>query len=285
MQDYVSVVMPAYDCEKTITRAAASVLAQSHSRWELIIVADDARDYQAILARQGIDDNRLTFLSTGATGSGSPPARNIGLDAAQYRYSAILDADDMMHPEKLALCIDALKSHGIVSTGLQVTDQNLDPLRQIGIGADRILPAPAYKFTNVSMDSMLVYDRHVADPRFEPDFPCLTDIAFLLRLFEHNTHTFHFGRALHTYVKEPKSVSNRPGASRQMVEMKERLLDRFGSGYYEFADPLTAEGMTAFYQASLKAEESYASTRAERPGLLFEDHLETFLNAASTSWR
>lgn len=279
----ISVITPAFKAEHTIARAVKSVLAQTHTHFEHIIVADDEADYAAILQKQGFADNRLQFFRTGSFGSGSPPARNIGIEAAQYRYAAILDADDMMAPEKLEQALEALSEFGIVSSALQVIGPALEPLRTVGAGPDRVLRAADYKFTNFSMDSMLVYDRQRADPRFDPSFPRLTDIDFLLKLFAHNEACFHLGTPLHSYVKEPNSISNSPGAGEEIIATKQRLLKQLANGYYPMADPEGIAGMTRFWQTSLAAEEAYVLLLAQEPNLLFEDHLEPRLKALVTS--
>lgn len=283
MDDAISIIVPAYAATHTIVRAVKSVVAQTHTRWELIIIADDNVDYAAVLAQSGIVDDRLHFFATGHEGFGSPLARNIGLEAAQYRYIAILDADDLMHHDKLARAVQILPEYGIVSSALQVTDAQLQPLRQVGAGPDLVLRAGDYKFTNISMDSMLLYDRHRADPRFDLSFPCLTDIDFLLKLFAHNARCFHFGTPLHTYVKEPESVSNKPGASAQLIDTKKRLLGLLASGHYALADPDGLAGMMRFWELSLDAEEAYGPLLAANPALLFEDHLEPRLRTVLTS--
>ena len=285
MDKNISIITPAYRANDTIARAARSVVGQTHQHWEWIIVGDDPLDYEAVLGRAGILDDRFRFLSTGENGSGSPPARNIGIDAAQYRYSAILDADDFMHEEKLTRAMQHLPDHGIVSCALAVTSNTLEPLRSVAEGSDRTLLARDYKFVNFSGDSMLVYDRQKADPRFNPEFPCLTDIEFALKLFAVNESCFHLGTPLHSYVKEPSSISNKPGASLKMIETKKRLLEALGSGQYPLADSQAVASMMRFYELSLDAERGFETKLKAQPGILFEDHLEPKLRSAISSSR
>ena len=279
----VSIVTPAYGAKDTIARAARSIIRQTHRHWEWIIVADDIVDYEAVLGKAGIVDQRIRFLATGATGSGSPKGRNIGIEAAQNRYSAILDADDYMHETKLARAMEHLPNHGIVSCALEIVSATGETKRLVGVGTDRVLRARDYKFTNLSMDSMLVYDRQRADPRFNPDYPCLTDIEFLLRLFAASPGCFHVGQPLHTYVKQPGSISNKPGASSTMLSTKKRLIADICSGNYLLADPEGIAGMLEFYDLSLKAERDFEVSLAAQPGLLFEDHLEGLINSTAKS--
>jgi glycosyltransferase involved in cell wall biosynthesis len=277
MTHAVSIVMPAYAAERTIGDAVASVIAQTHEAWELIVVADDETDYGAVLGRAGLADGRIRHLATGTVAGGSPVARNLGLDAASHRYSAILDADDRFHPHKLERALAALEARALVSTALSVTDARYRPLRTVAAGDDRVLTPGEYKFVNFSMDSMLVYDRLAADPRFDATLPCLTDLDFVLKLFGKIKSCRHLGTPLHDYVKHPTSVSNKPGASARMAETKTLLLERLEAGYYPFAAPEAVGGFRRFIEASLAAERDFPDAAALVPGLLFEDHLERYL--------
>ena len=273
----VSIIMPAFRAEQSIAGAVASVLAQTHADWELLVIADDDKDYAAVLAKAGIADARIRHFATGATGSGSSPTRNVGLDKARYAIAAMLDADDRMLPDKLARALPHLAAHGIVSTALRVETADRYFLRTVGEGPDRVLDPGSYKFVNLSMDSMLVYDRTRADPRYDPSFPCLTDIEFLLKLWAGSRTVYHLGTPLHVYAKQPVSISNGPGAGAAMIATKKRLLAALAAGSYPLADESGRTGLMDFYRRSLLAEDSYGARLAERPGLLFEDHLEPLL--------
>lgn len=277
MRDAVSIITPAYHAEAHIGRAVKSAIAQSFSDWEMLIVADDGADYARVLGADGIVDERLVFLSTGTIGAGSSAARNVALEAAQHRYGAILDADDYWTPQKLERALSVISKSGIVSSALQIVDAHLNPLRTIGVGDDVLLDAGAYKFTNISMDSMLVYDRKICDARYDPSFPHLTDIDFLLKLFAKSAGCYHLGAPLHAYVKEPQSMSNVPGASERLGATKRRLMHLLQEGHYPLADPNGRAGLIEFYRLSLKAEQSFLPVFEKDQTVLFEDHLEQFL--------
>ncbi len=273
----VSIVMPAHRAEASIGAAVRSVLAQTHRNWELLIVADDEVDYEGLLGRAGIADRRISYLATGATGSGSPPARNLGLDHASNAIAAILDADDAFAPQKLERVLPHLAEYGVVSCALRIESAAGEFLRTVAAGADRVLDPGAYKFVNLSMDSMLVHDRRRADPRFDAGLPCLTDIDFLLKLLAKNETVFHIGEPLHTYVKHPQSISNKPGASADMIATKRLLRQRLLQGFYSLASPQGRDGLLRFYEISLAAEQSFGARLRDTPALLFEDHLEPML--------
>jgi glycosyltransferase involved in cell wall biosynthesis len=279
----ISIVLPAFRAEATIAGAVESVLAQSVADWQVLIVADDGTDYETVLGRAGIRDSRLKFLSSGGVGTGASNARNAGLARIETRYAALLDADDRLKPQKLERLLGALADYPIVSTAIEVADAGLRPLRMVGTGENRELDAGRHKCLNFSMDAMIGWDRERTDARFDSELPNMNDLDFLMRLFEHAATSFHLGEPLHIYVKQPQSLSNGEGMTARMIASKTTLRQRLASGYYRFAGSDAAAGLDAFLAVSIEAEKAYPAALVARPGLLFEDHIEPRLIAASTS--
>jgi succinoglycan biosynthesis protein ExoO len=116
----VSIILPACDAEATLPRAVGSLLAQGWKEWEALIVADDARDYAALLRARGIDDARLRFLATGGVRTGCHRARNVGLAQARGALVGMLDADDLFHPDRLARLAPLAAARGAVADNLAV---------------------------------------------------------------------------------------------------------------------------------------------------------------------
>ncbi len=283
MTEKVSIVMPAYEARQSLPKAVRSVIGQTHGDWELLIVSDDGHDYEAVLRSQGISDRRCRFLTTGVVGSGAGNARNRGLEAVDSSYVAVLDADDRFKRQKLERAVAALEHHAIVSCALDVVDSAGAHLRSVGAGKDRPLAAGAHKWVNFSMDSMIVWDRRRCDARYDPGLANFNDFDFLMRLYRTSAGSFHIGEPLHDYVKLKTSLSNGAGVTERMIASKTRLLQRLAEGFYAFADPGAVTGITDFLTISLAAERSYPAALSADANLLFEDHLEPLLSAASTS--
>jgi hypothetical protein len=248
-------------------------LTQTYPHWELVLVSDDGVDYLEFLAGRGIADRRIRQLSSGKIGGGASAARNLALDAIDAPYAAILDADDRLKPQKLELAVAALAHHGIVTTALDVMDEQFNHLRDVAAAPDGELTPGVHKWVNVSMDSMVVWDRARADARYDLTMSNMTDLELLLQLYRTVPASFHLGTPLHDYIKRAGSMSNGEKTAAGMVASKTTLLERLGSGYYPLA-PGGVEGMAAFLTVSLEAEKHYTAALAAQPGLLFEDHLE-----------
>jgi teichuronic acid biosynthesis glycosyltransferase TuaG len=104
-----SIVMPAFNAAQTIEAAIDSVRVQSDRDWELVVVDDCSSDEtHATVERIACEDPRIRYVRTTRNG-GVAKARNAGLEAANGRYLAFLDADDLWRPEKLAVQRDAFE--------------------------------------------------------------------------------------------------------------------------------------------------------------------------------
>lgn len=281
MNRTISIIMPAFRAGDFIARGVRSVLAQTYPDWRLWVISDDGEDYAALLAGARLSDPRFSFLSSGAIGGGASRARNLALDAIDTAYVAILDADDAFKPDKLARVAAALEDYPIASSALEVMDSSYNRLRFVGDGADRVLTPATHKFVNLSMDSMIAWDRRRCDARYDTELTNMTDLELLMQLYRTAPQSFHIGTAVHDYVKVSTSMSNGPGFSEKMIRSKQTLLQRLRDDRYPMADPAGPAGIARFLEISLEAEKTYPAALAERPGLLFEDHIEPMLAPAN----
>ena len=97
----VSVIMPAYNAERFIEAAVRSVMAQTVTDWELLILDDGSKDNTAaVAAKMASEDDRIRFLPNEAN-MGVARTRNRGFELCRGRFVALLDSDDIWLPEKL----------------------------------------------------------------------------------------------------------------------------------------------------------------------------------------
>lgn len=104
----VSILMPFRDAAATLAETLQSILAQSHAHFELLAVDDGSTDDSvAILRRLMGKDPRLRLLAN--PHPGLVRALNAGLREARYAWTARMDADDIMHPQRLAQQLAAVE--------------------------------------------------------------------------------------------------------------------------------------------------------------------------------
>jgi glycosyltransferase involved in cell wall biosynthesis len=108
----ISIIMITYNRGRFISEAIDSVLAQSFTAWELLVIdGSSIDDTPAILARYCQRDPRIQYIRLDNE-PGIPIKRNLGLERAQGEYIAVLDSDDIWpDPEKLTKQYQYLQEH------------------------------------------------------------------------------------------------------------------------------------------------------------------------------
>lgn len=110
----VSIITPTYNCGRFIAETIESVLAQTHSDWEMIIVDDCSTDNTAeVVARY--NDPRIHYICN-ERNSGAALTRNRALREAKGRWIAFLDSDDLWEPTKLQEQLSFMQQHGYAFT-------------------------------------------------------------------------------------------------------------------------------------------------------------------------
>ena len=109
----ISVVMPAYNCRKTIAQAVDSVLIQGGVSWELIIVDDASAEPMDDILQQYRGDRRIRYYKN-KRNRGVSYTRNRAVRLAKGKWIAFLDADDCWMPGKLARQLALLEEKQMV---------------------------------------------------------------------------------------------------------------------------------------------------------------------------
>lgn len=98
----ISVVMPAYNCERYIGTAIESVIGQTYTNWELIIVIDSSTDRTIDIVKKYSANPQIQYIEN-RENRGVAASRNLGVSMAKGKYVAFLDADDYWLQNKLKL--------------------------------------------------------------------------------------------------------------------------------------------------------------------------------------
>lgn len=107
----LSVIMPAYNTEQFIEFSIKSMINQTYTNWELIIIDDGSSDNTANIVQHWLKrDKRIRFIQQ--ENSGKPSiARNKGINTAKGKYISFLDADDTYNKDRLLLAVEALETN------------------------------------------------------------------------------------------------------------------------------------------------------------------------------
>ena len=128
MKDLISIIVPVYNAEKFIDETINTVLNQTYTNWELILVNDCSTDNSEKLIQKYLKDNRIKLINN-KTNSKAAISRNNGIKKAKGRYICFLDADDLWNKEKLKKQVKFMneKDCAFSFTGYEFANENGKP--------------------------------------------------------------------------------------------------------------------------------------------------------------
>lgn len=219
----VSVVLPVRDGRHWIDRAVRSALGQSMADLEVLVVDDGSTDGTPELVRQlARRDPRVRLLSNAAGPHGPGAARNVGLDAAQGRWIAFLDADDAMQPTRLATMLQAAVAHGaqLVADNQRLFTEDGRPRGLLWPDLHRPLPVDAVAWARENCwggsrplgygyAKLLLRRALVEAPRlrFRPELRLMEDFHFVLALLRRGHELLLLPQPLYDYTLRRDSLS------------------------------------------------------------------------------
>ena len=111
MTPAVSVIVPVYKAEATLDACVESILAQTFPDFELLLIDDESPDNcPALCDAWAQKDPRIRALHPKKTGAGPSGARNAGVAAARAPWLTMVDSDDTVAPELLAMLLHGAQS-------------------------------------------------------------------------------------------------------------------------------------------------------------------------------
>ena len=128
--DLISIIMAAYNAEKTVGAAIRSILAQTYPHWELFVVNDCSIDRtSAIVTNLAESDSRIHLINS-KMNSGVSASRKKGMEAANGIWIAVLDSDDMWASDKLEKQLSLAHAEGaeLIFTGSAFIDGDGNPI-------------------------------------------------------------------------------------------------------------------------------------------------------------
>lgn len=205
MNDLVSIIMPSYNSEQYIKASIQSVLSQSYSNYELIIVDDCSKD-KTVEIIKSFNDSRIKLYINEKNG-GAAISRNRALKEARGKWIAFLDSDDIWVPDKLEKQIKFMESNSYDMTYSDYRIYNK------GIWEDVIRTSPnkmtlrkLYNYCYFSTITV-IYNKDVVGLVEIADLKKNNDYAMWFQVLE-KTDGFRFPECLAYYIKHENSVSS-----------------------------------------------------------------------------
>ncbi len=210
---WFSVIIPAWNAERTIGAAVESCLSQSYAPHEVIVIDDGSTDgTKALLEKRFKGHIRLISQSN----AGPSAARNRGIEAATGTHIAFQDADDRWHPDKLQILADLLQARPEI--GFLFHPYTLSEVRgPVPPGARVPARFPLWKLllSNPIGTPCVVIDRRIIEP-FDERLHYMEDYELFLRLAGRHG-VYRIGAAL-TQVGRP--ILSKGGQSSRRWKMR-----------------------------------------------------------------
>lgn len=211
----ISIVMPAYNAAKYITESITSVLNQSFTDWELIVVNDGSKDNTAEIVNSFQPDKRIVLINQ--SNQGVSAARNTGISAASGSFITFLDADDAYLPENLQVKYETIQKEPdieYVYSDIMLCDAKLkDKFIEKGATIDTILEAsltwapvsiPGFA-SNIMIRSTVVTDKNIY---FDTNLSNCADRYFKILLVSQCKGAY-ISQAIAKYRDTPGSMSKK----------------------------------------------------------------------------
>lgn len=208
----ISIIIPVYNQEKFLAETLNSVVNQSYSNWECILVNDGSIDGSVEVINKFVtQDNRFHFINS--ENKGVSHARNLALKQIKGDFIMFLDGDDLIHPEKIQKAISKFEINANLSIVFNNTiyfqDTIENTLYPINIEADLLNFNDLLLFWNekiiIPIHSAIIKKSLLDGIEFNTDLTAQEDWLVWLLLFEKNPKVLVLDEVLSYYRKHNSS--------------------------------------------------------------------------------
>ncbi|EIV1853677.1 glycosyltransferase family 2 protein [Vibrio vulnificus] len=207
--DYlVSVIMPSYNSGKTISESIGSVLQQSYTNWELIIVDDQSTDDTWSIISKYAEEFENIHIYRNKTNSGAGVSRNFAIEQSKGRFVAFLDSDDLWSKEKLSKQISFMLDNNYPFTYTYY--QRFDKYGKRGIvGAPKYITYDKLLYSNVIGCLTAVYDTHYLEKKYMPLIRKRQDMGLWLDILKCVPKAYCLQEVLASYRMDSGMTANK----------------------------------------------------------------------------
>ncbi len=203
----VSVIIPCYKDSNTLARAIKSVLAQTYSPIEIIVVNDHSPETDQI--NQCVASFPTVKYHVNSQNIGLAATRNVGLSVSNGDIIAFLDADDEYHIEKIERQIKVLRSGMVVTCGLikNFPNNRVESKKK----SNRIVTnVKSIQYRNTLNGAGLLAEKSllIMHNGYDTTLRSCEDYDLYLRLLNSGIKVFDLGMPLYKYYYNPLSLSN-----------------------------------------------------------------------------
>lgn len=195
----VSIIIPAYNREKLIVETLDSVLSQTYTDWEALVVDDQSTDMtQKVVEDYSRKDNRIKLLIRVHEPKGAPACRNNGIKNAQGEYLIFLDSDDVLASHCLQSRVEYMNEHpeldfSVFPMGVINTEGKYQDVKLIKQSNNYLysylrhdlpwtMTGPIWRTSFLKINGLLFNENYprLQDPEFNTRILLLDDVKFIV---------------------------------------------------------------------------------------------------------
>ncbi|WP_226982982.1 glycosyltransferase family 2 protein [Zobellia nedashkovskayae] len=208
LNNLVSIITPVHNSKKFLDDCMSSVLAQTHERWEHILVDDCSTDESSKIIRAYADKDARIKLILLSENSGAGVARNTAIEAAKGSFIAFLDSDDTWYPEKLTKQLSFMQNQGhyFTFTSYDIINEEGSPLSKI-IKAKSLVTYKSALYKNPIGCLTVIYSVDFFGKQYMPVIRKRQDYALWLKLLK-KADGFGLNECLSSYRIGNESISS-----------------------------------------------------------------------------
>ncbi|QQD15378.1 glycosyltransferase family 2 protein [Sphingobacterium sp. UDSM-2020] len=239
----VSVILPCYNVEQYLTRAIESVLNQSYSNFELLVIIDGSPDNSKLIAEEyAKKDDRIKVYEK--PNGGLSDARNYGLSRAEGEFVYFMDSDDWIETDLLMDNVKVLENEGLDFVVFGYIQDDEDATGKVTHSTVVVPKDRSYHKDNkdLKIDNTLlgllgyawnkVYRRQFLETfslRFDKGISLVEDILFNAQVYTHSSQLRTVDKAYYHYLNRQTItlVKTFHQSSFELVKMKIQALDKF----------------------------------------------------------
>ncbi len=243
----VSIIVPCYNCEKTLQRTVDSIEKQTYSDIELVLVNDGSSDGTAELIDEIKKNSRFEVVGINQQNGGVSVARNTGIANATGEYIAFIDADDTVNPDFVKLLVEGMEQEG-TDTAFCYLSRSLDTVNSgadVGTGQTQVknqsefMSTLMYEKFRINFYNFIYRKSKIEE--FELCFPVGLktgeDLEFLWKYLSHCKTACLISKCLYWYYNNPGSAVHRVEWNRvdsyASIERIKKVMDDCGCEFAE----------------------------------------------------
>lgn len=227
----VSIYLPTKNREELLRRAVESVLTQSHTTLELLVVDDGSTDgTRNYLDTARTADSRIRVIRN-ETSLGAPLSRNLAIGEARGEFITGLDDDDYFHPQRIAAFVDEWRMHEQIGQSFSclfsqdVTERGSEQFASARAGAVRW---EDLFFANVIGNQIFTRrETLIAAGLFDPGMPAWQDLDLFIRVLRHAGPAKLVDAALYYMNMDPRPDRISVGSSARILRAYRTLATKY----------------------------------------------------------